>query len=650
MATNLNKKRSMFLSATVAVSAMVGCQAAPLTKPAVETTATAHITPSAAQPQQPSQDPGTNPIAADPNKDVPTNDGALDAATAMHISAKDGGVYKSDDGLLTAIFPPGALSQDADVKLVRVDTSNLKNSDVFLNGIRYQWDLGDAHVMPGTKITVTSKADDRLVPALKNMYTDFTMERYSLSKDDKGNYNVTMSYSGAVPSQDTKDPNFKAPTRGTMQEGAVPLGVPGSAIFKQESRVEAFCNYAPPPLPAPTTLFCAHVTWTSDDYSGLANKPAHGDGASQVWVRFGTDFVNAPLPPEYKITKTEPATPDRSEVDTDAYGNIKGSIPADYRDIVNAANDKKARGTDPMTGDAFAGYLNATDDGPGSPTIWNSSQLFNGYPVPSSNASNATIKLLDAKAGTPAKETVDETNVQLPANANGWYVTGGKADSGSCNCGAYVYSNNRAIIENTDVTTDSNGDAKTTTLMSYNSYHEVHGVGAGGWVYFTIYGQAHTDYPDKASNSDEMITSSLYGKENHQDSAAAGCMPLETPKYTPFVNLHLTDSNKVPYSGTLLMDYTIIDPSGNKTAHKMSWGLDDNKTGAELDLGFFVGNQESAPVITDDGDWTFQIDKIYTADLQVVGGQADLRDHGSFKIRRNNSYTYKYDLVLNEAK
>jgi hypothetical protein len=650
MATNLNKKRSMFLSATVAVSAMVGCQAAPVTKPPVETTATAHITPSAAQPQQPSQDPGTNPIAADPNKDLPpSNDGALDKATPMHISAKDGGVYKSDDGLLTAIFPPGALSQDADVKLVRVDTSNLKNSDVFLNGIRYQWDLGDAHIMPGTKVTVTAKADDRLVPSLKNMYTDFSMERYSLSKDDKGNYNVTMAYSGPVPSENAVDPNFQAPTRGTMQEGAKPIGVPGSAVFKQDSRMEAFCNYAPPPLPAPTTLFCAHVTWTSDDYSGLKGKPAHeADSRSAVWVRFGTDFVNAPLPPEYNIQKTIAAVPARAEVDTDIYGNVKGTIPADYKDAVDTANDKKARGTDPQTGNPFTGY---TDGGasPAAVAIWTSNQAFHGYQVPSQNASNATIKLLDAVAGKAAQEIVDKTNVQLPANSNGWYITGGKADSGSCNCGPYVYSNNGPIIQNTDVVTDGNGDAKTTTLKSYNSYHESHGVGAGGPVTFTIYAQAHTSYPDKAPNSDAMITSSLYGAENGPDSAAGGCLPLETPKYSPFVTLHLTDSNKVPYTGTLVMEYTVTNSSGASNNYTLNWGV-DNPSGLNVDEGFFVGYQNQSPIVTDDNDWKFTINKIYTKDLKMVAGQSDLRDHGSFAIRRNNSYTYKYDMVLNEAK
>src|SRR4051794_10846454 len=139
------KKQSYFLSASVAVCVVAGCAAPQVLKPAVETNTTPHLNTST-QPAQPQlAQPGaaqTNPMAADPNKNVDSaNDNALDNSVSMHISAKDGGRYQSADGLLSATFPPGSLSEDTDVKLVRVDTKDLKNSDVFLNGIRYQWDL-----------------------------------------------------------------------------------------------------------------------------------------------------------------------------------------------------------------------------------------------------------------------------------------------------------------------------------------------------------------------------------------------------------------------------------------------------------------------------------------------------------------------------
>lgn len=638
------------LSCSLALTVLAGCQNAAPVSQAPETTVNKG-TQTTSQVQVPSSDtknnPGTNPIAADPNQGVDnSNDGALDKATAMHIEAAKGGQYKSDDGLLTATFPPGSLSKDTDVKLVRVDTGALKNSDVFLNGIRYQWDLGDAYIMPGTKVTITSKADDRLVPALKNMYTDFTMERYSLSKDDNGNYAVTMSYKGTVEAQPPLTAQgAESVNRGTMQEGSFPV-TGKSGEFKGDSRIEAFCNYAPPPLRAHYGNFDACVTWSSDSASGLDGKPAYEPGTGstspgddRVYVVFSTSFVNAPLPPEYKIKDTIPAVPARPAVDTDQYGNIVANAdgvtpPADYKDIVAKANDQRARGQGTYSG--FAGYL----DFSGTARLWDGQAQWQGPGQPGHDDAQfgkPVIKsqLLPAIAAQAAQEIVDESNVAIPASDGGHYVTGGHPFNGYCNCGSYVTQDDGPVISDTNVFTDASGKAHTTALQSYNSTNCSAGICAGGQVNFTVNAQAHTRYPDKASNSDAVI--GLYGLPNSQDTAAGSCLALQAPKNSPYIRLNLTDSKAAPYSGTLVMEYEL-----NGVAHTMTWSV-GNTTGTVTEK-FFMPN------MTDDNDWSLKIKRIYTQDQSMTGNPVDVLKYEDFKLRRNNLYSLTVDMLLNEAK
>ncbi|MDB5100753.1 MAG: hypothetical protein JWM80_5174, partial [Cyanobacteria bacterium RYN_339] len=347
MASKLNLK--VVLSTTVALAMVAGCQTQIATKGAVETTVGKGSTTVGTGTVTPPTKKTENPQLADPNAGVDnSNDGALDRSKGMTLTKKDGGMYVSDDGLLTAVFPPGSLSANTTVKMVRVDTGKLKNSDVFLNGIRYQMDLGDAYITPGSRVTVTSKADDRLVGELKSMYSDYTPERYSLSKDEKGNWNVTMSIRGATENEAPKAVAGAGPTRGVMEEGGFPI-TPAKAGggFKQDSRLEAFCNYYPPPKPASYGDFEAHVTWSSDSESGLKGKAAYEDGSNasggdnRVNVAFSTNYSAAPLPKKYVITDTIPGTPARPKIDVDQYGNViapaYNTIASDYKPKVDAA-------------------------------------------------------------------------------------------------------------------------------------------------------------------------------------------------------------------------------------------------------------------------------------------------------------------------
>ncbi|MEB3328758.1 MAG: hypothetical protein VKQ33_05960 [Candidatus Sericytochromatia bacterium] len=216
---------------------------------------------------------------------------AVDTAAPMLIKASQGGKYVSEDGTLVAVIPPGALSQDTYVRFVRLDTSQEKNTNQFLAGMRFQMDLGEAHVVAGQKLMVSAKADDRLIPELKSMYEDYTPERYSLTQDDKGQWLVTMPVDGPrLERMDiTKQPAdpFLTERRGVMTEGMAPLPAGKGGNFKKDARIEAFCNYWPPPPPKPERLMAVNVKWESDDPT-LDGKPAYDPNpAHNSYVKFG---------------------------------------------------------------------------------------------------------------------------------------------------------------------------------------------------------------------------------------------------------------------------------------------------------------------------------------------------------------------------
>jgi hypothetical protein len=216
---------------------------------------------------------------------------AVDTAKAMLIKASQGGKYVSEDGTLVAVIPPGALSEDTYVRFTRLDTSKEKNTNQFLAGMRFQMDLGDAHVVPGQKLMVSAKADDRLIPELKSMYADYSPERYSLTQDEKGQWLVTMPVDGPRLermdiSKQPADP-FLTERRGVMTEGMAPLPAGKGGNFKKDARIEAFCDYWPPPPPKAERLMAVNVKWESDDLT-LDGKPAYDPNPSHnSYVKFG---------------------------------------------------------------------------------------------------------------------------------------------------------------------------------------------------------------------------------------------------------------------------------------------------------------------------------------------------------------------------
>jgi hypothetical protein len=631
------------LSSTVALAMVAGCQAQIATKGEVETTvgkgSTTVAAGTTAQPAKKTE----NPQAADPNTAVDNaNDGALDRSKPMTFKASEGGVYVSDDGLLKAVFPPGSLSQDTTVKMVRVDTGKLKNSDVFLNGIRYQLDLGDAYITPGSRVTVTSKADDRLVGALKGMYTDYTPERYSLSKDDKGNWNVTMSLRGATENDPPAPVSGAGPTRGIMEEGGFPI-TPAKAGggFKQDSRIEAFCNYYPPPKPASYGDFTAHVSWTSDSESGLKGKDAHENndasgGDNRVTVNFSTNYSAAPLPKKYTITDTIPGTPARPEIDVDQYGNVVspayGTIAADYKPVVDQALVQWAKNGAfiDFTG-AKVNFSGSTWTQPGKPKTGDAE-----FGKPENK-----VALLGAVAATSPEEIVDATNVAI-GDANGRYVIGGHPYNGNCNCGAYVIVQDTSVIEGSGKKlTDSAGIARIRALQSYDSTQCSAGICAGGQVNFTIFAQASIRYPQQAAENSVGYVDG-FGAPGSQDSAAGRPLELEVPKYSPYITMNMKDPQGKLYNAKLIMEYSL--DGQDYTMGDMDPRWDFGATQADLQKKFFMPN------VRKDDPVKLSIRKLYSKDLTMIASPATLKNYQNYAIQRNNKYQVDLDMIPNEAK
>jgi hypothetical protein len=147
----------------------------------------------------------------------------------MIISAKTGGRYVSADGLLVADIPPGALSKDTVVSIKRRDTSGDKINVAVVPGIAFDVDLGGASMKNDSAIKVTTKVDDRYIDEMKKRDAAFTPEKYSLSQDSKGVWNMTMPIKGATTKAVTKPAVM--PTGLMLAEfGAMPL--PGAVATR----------------------------------------------------------------------------------------------------------------------------------------------------------------------------------------------------------------------------------------------------------------------------------------------------------------------------------------------------------------------------------------------------------------------------------
>jgi len=223
----------------------------------------------------------------------------VEQAPPMRVNAAKGGQYVFGDGLLVANIPPGALSEDADVRFIPLDTSKETNTAQRLAGMKFQMDIGKAYIKPGAKITVSSRADKRFVDELKSMYTDFTPDRYSLSQDAQGNWNITMSIDGPrlEPMPLELAPKTTDTRRGEMTEGFAPIKTENPAKFRRDSRIEAYCDYRSQALPAepPKYRIEAECRWQSD-HDSSADYFADTPLDEQLAVGELNDFDGSKIP------------------------------------------------------------------------------------------------------------------------------------------------------------------------------------------------------------------------------------------------------------------------------------------------------------------------------------------------------------------
>jgi hypothetical protein len=146
---------------------------------------------------------------------------------ALAIKAAAGGHYVSDDGLLSADVPPGALTKDAAIKIQRNDTSKAQLTVAFVPGINFSVDLGGASVAPGKSIVVTTKVDDRFVDEMKKRDPAFSPDKYNLSQSANGTWMMSMKVNG--PTIDAvQRPALADVGMHLIEGGAMPL--PGNVV------------------------------------------------------------------------------------------------------------------------------------------------------------------------------------------------------------------------------------------------------------------------------------------------------------------------------------------------------------------------------------------------------------------------------------
>lgn len=115
---------------------------------------------------------------------TPSREEVLAAVPAMQIAAKAGGLYKSPDGRLQAVIPPGVLSVDTEVKFAPVDTSGLPASPIMTPGIMFALDLGGAQIKEGEAIIVKSRVDTRFVEEFQRSAPGKDLAMAGLSQED----------------------------------------------------------------------------------------------------------------------------------------------------------------------------------------------------------------------------------------------------------------------------------------------------------------------------------------------------------------------------------------------------------------------------------------------------------------------------------
>lgn len=115
---------------------------------------------------------------------------------AQAVSAAQGGLVRSVDGVTQVVIPPGALSRNTVVKVQRRDTAGKDVTKDFVPGLAFQLDLGGAQIAPGASVMVTGRVDARFVDAMRDRHAGFSPDAYGLRQEADGAWLMTMPVHG----------------------------------------------------------------------------------------------------------------------------------------------------------------------------------------------------------------------------------------------------------------------------------------------------------------------------------------------------------------------------------------------------------------------------------------------------------------------
>ena len=121
---------------------------------------------------------------------------ALAGEASQKVVAQSGARIVSADGTLSATIPAGALSHDADIKIVPLDPALFGRKGMYVPGILFAADLGGATLAPGTQIVVSQRLDAAFIDKVKAFDPAFTPEGYNLRQDASGNWLMEMPIKG----------------------------------------------------------------------------------------------------------------------------------------------------------------------------------------------------------------------------------------------------------------------------------------------------------------------------------------------------------------------------------------------------------------------------------------------------------------------
>lgn len=182
---------------------------------------------------------------------TPSREAVLAQVPAMAVTAQGGGLYKSADGRLQAVIPPGALSGDTQVKFAALDTSGLQATAIMTPGIIFAMDLGGVALEDGQAIIVKSRVDPRFVEEFQKSAPGKDPASAGLSQED-GVWYLSMPVKAiSGPDAENMQTNHVAGDLATVE--MQPL--PSTYGLKQASPEPSASPTAAPtatPTPAPT--------------------------------------------------------------------------------------------------------------------------------------------------------------------------------------------------------------------------------------------------------------------------------------------------------------------------------------------------------------------------------------------------------------